>query len=363
MAVIGAGIAGCAAAIVLQRAGAAVHLFESGRRRDPAIGETLPGAARPLLRRLGLWDAFCAEDFLPAWGTVAAWGSPVPVVGDAILDPHGHGWQVARERFGALLRRSALAAGARPIAHGLAAAGRRNGQWHLHTTSAAAESVSVDFVIDATGRSSGFARLVGSRRVQVDDLVCRSARFGGAGALTDVDTRTWIEACPGGWWYTARVPGAERVFAFLTDGDLLAADTHEANGFRAWLEKTYFMHRFVDQHGLRLVRGPDTGVARTSRLIEPVGEAWLAVGDAALAFDPIAGQGMLTALVTGTSGAEAVLNGTGAYRLQLETIWQTFLNSRTASYASEERWPKAEFWARRSLDALVPAGATRVGGR
>ena len=38
----------------------------------------------------------------------------------------------------------------------------------------------------------------------------------------DADSRTVIESCPDGWWYTALLPSRERVVAFLTDRDLVS---------------------------------------------------------------------------------------------------------------------------------------------
>ena len=50
-------------------------------------------------------------------------------------------------------------------------------------------------------------------------------------------------------------------------------------------------------------RGADAGSARLDRF---VGDGWVAAGDAALSFDPLSSQGMLTALYTGMKAGQAL---------------------------------------------------------
>ncbi len=54
VAVLGAGIAGSALAILLARRGAEVTLFDDGRRPELVVGESLVPAVVPILRRLGI---------------------------------------------------------------------------------------------------------------------------------------------------------------------------------------------------------------------------------------------------------------------------------------------------------------------
>lgn len=354
VAVIGGGIAGCSAAIALQRAGRPVLVLEGAPEAVAPIGETLPSAAKPLLRELGVWDAFTGDGHLPSAGTVSLWGGPEPVVTDAILDPHGGGWQVDRRRLGGLLRRSVVEAGGRLIERAvLEAAERADGGWRLRASRGTGdEGVVAGLVIDASGRRSAFARMAGASRQYADNLACRHARFGGAGASDDRDSRTWVEAVEGGWWYSARVPGDARVVAFLTDGDLMPESMAEAAGFVGLLSETQGIRRLVEDHRLDLLDGPHTTAARSSRLLTAGGEGWIAAGDAALAFDPLAGRGMWAALRTGlwAAGEAARAPGMG-YQERLDRAWGDCERMRVSTYATETRWTGAPFWRRR-----LPAG-------
>jgi flavin-dependent dehydrogenase len=185
------------------------------------------------------------------------------------------------------------------------------------------------------------ARRLGAHRHRDDRLV---AVYGVLSAA-DRDSRTLIEAVPGGWWYAALIPGGRRVVAFLTDADLLAAELRTPAGFAAAARLGA---------GGTLVAGPFTAPAFGSRLDPCCGDDWLAAGDAALAFDPISSQGILSALFGGlTAGraADARLRGDRdalpAYAQRLATIRAAYERNHAQAYALERRFTEHAFWARR----------------
>jgi flavin-dependent dehydrogenase len=83
------------------------------------------------------------------------------------------------------------------------------------------------------------------------------------------------------------------------------------------------------------------------------GCAWLAVGDAAMSFDPLSGQGLLRALQSGALAAEVIANRSAAALSQFneknETLWRQYAAGRLGYYAIERRWRGRghEFWRRR----------------
>src|SRR5262249_24511085 len=72
-----------------------------GTRGTP--GETLPGRVRGALGALGIADVLDDEACTPIRTHRTRWGAALR---ERSLDhdPHGHGWQVDRERFDELLR-------------------------------------------------------------------------------------------------------------------------------------------------------------------------------------------------------------------------------------------------------------------
>ena len=343
--IVGAGVAGCAAAITLARSGVRTLLLETQPAPFFQIGETLPPAAKPLLRDLGLWEAFQASGHRPSYGSVSVWGTDEPFNLDFIFDPNGHGWQLDRVVFNKSLRSAAVASGAslRMIESVTQITRETDGAWNL----LADHPLRARWVIDATGRRSAVARLLGARRQAVDSLVARYGCFAPSSPGADQDSRTHVEAVAEGWWYSALTPSGKRVAAFLTDGDLLPEASIED-----LLVNTQHMRGLLE--GYAPCSGPHTTAAQSARLDPFMGEGWIAVGDAALSFDPLSSQGMLTALYTGLRGGQAIAGDLGGdtrliaeFHSRLNTVWQTYLHNRLSHYAMEPRWPDSPFWARR----------------
>src|SRR4051812_38175072 len=113
--IVGGGVAGCAAAIALARAGCSVVVFERTDYATARIGETLPPRARVLLEQLGVWTAFAADGHLPASGLLAAWGSGDLHETQFLFNPYGSGWHLDRRRFESRFAQWAEEAGVRVL--------------------------------------------------------------------------------------------------------------------------------------------------------------------------------------------------------------------------------------------------------
>lgn len=354
--VAGGGPAGAAAALVLARHGLPVRLLVPETPTAPP-GESLPPAARPLLRDLGVLAQLQAGGHLQAVGTRSAWGSPQAAMQDHLFDPNGHGWLLDRQRFDADLRGAAAAAGVvlEPGAQ-LRQARRDGSEWTVQLVGAgtASQELRAAWLVDATGRRARLARAVGARRQREDGLVAFHARYRCLQPGADPDACTTVEAVADGWWYSVRVPGGVRVVAFLSDGDHPQRQAlRRRNGFQQAVERTRLIRDCLQQHVLEAE--PRLIDAAGAALQPPAGDGWTAVGDAALAFDPLSSQGLLTALYTGLRGAEqliAALDGRGdaareRYNQRLQAIRQAYRLHRQEAYARERRWPQSPFWARR----------------
>ncbi|MFI9203157.1 FAD-dependent monooxygenase [Streptomyces sp. NPDC053048] len=364
--VAGAGPAGAVAALVLARAGRRVLLVDDradAHRAAPLkVGETLPPAARPLLRDLGLWADFTTTAHVRSTGTLACWGSPGLHGRSHLFDPDGHGWHLDRNRFDASLCDAAVAAGAR-LLHATAVRYLTRGTDRrlLVRQQGAIRELRTDWVVDATGRRA----VVGRRRaarLRQDRLVAAFTLFDQpvpGGRARDEELRTLVEAVPEGWWYTARIP-AGRLVAHLTDVDLLSPALRTPAGFLDRAART--RHLRARLHGyVPPAATPRWTAAHGLRLCPAAGAGWIAAGDAALAFDPLSSQGILTALHTGAQAGRAVdalLRGAAdalaAYSAFLDGIADAYRNHHAHSYAQERRWPDHPFWRRRhARDAPV----------
>jgi flavin-dependent dehydrogenase len=163
-----------------------------------------------------------------------------------------------------------------------------------------------------------------------------------------------VEATPDGWWYSALVPTGERVVAFLTDADLVDTATRTTAGFCERLREARHLRCRLDGHEYRITGRPRAAAAGGSRLERFAGEGWVAVGDAALAFDPLSSQGLLCALETGSRAGRAIDRALAGdtepltdYPRAVGRIDSAYREGLAACYAAERRWLGRPFWRRR----------------
>lgn len=371
VAIAGGGPAGAAAACALARAGFRVLLADTGGARGShdgkyKVGEGLPPSARHLLRDIDVLERVVADGHRTSHGTYAFWGDSSPHANDFIFQLHGHGLQLDRVRFDETLLDHARASGTdivrnaklslvRPVSNDL--------RHRLQLRAKGAEDIIESrWLIDATGRPATLARQLGATRIQHDALLAFHMRLH-SDADTDQDGRTWIEAVEHGWWYSVLLPSRERLVAFLSDADLVDQRlllTRE--GLWDALLRAPQLSALCCGHGYTPASAPRGGDASGSHLDSAAGERWLAVGDAAVAFDPLSSKGISNALYTGLRAAQTVIAreagdvaATSRYADHLLDIYRVYRRQLRMFHTMETRWPASAFWRRRRDTASDPA--------
>jgi flavin-dependent dehydrogenase len=159
-----------------------------------------------------------------------------------------------------------------------------------------------------------------------------------------------LEAEENGWWYSAPQPDGTLLVAFTTDSDLAPARGRAGltERWEAALARTTHTRARV---GSAQLLGPIRPVRADSGLLLPDrGAQWRAVGDAAMACDPLAGNGVARALRTAIAAAEEIerqLDGEGPSVSGVPAAFAEYLDQRARYYRVEGRWPSAPFWVRR----------------
>lgn len=352
VAVAGAGVAGSALAIGLKRLrpGTRVVVLDRAEPGGRRVGETLPPQAMRLLERLGIAAGFRALGPLPAHGTSAAWGSDELHHNPFVFSGQGHGWHVDRGAFDAWLCEEARSRGAtvRTGCEVLGAQRKEPDAWAVQVGDSILEA---RVLVDATGRRAALRGHLGAQRHAADRLVCAWRSYQGGEARRD--SRTLIEAAPYGWWYSAGIPGGGLIVAVMTDSDVARRHRlRDAESWQALVDAT--RHTAVRAAGLSPTPAPELQAACT-QWVEPVcGPGWLAVGDAALAVDPLSSLGMFQALRGGLLGSYAVMDhldgkpeGAQKYAALIDAELQGYRERRDEVYAEVDRFSAHPFWRRR----------------
>lgn len=360
--VVGGGPAGIAAALALNKHGCQVVVVEKSWYEAVRIGETFPPVINRILAKIGFLDDVESGGHLPSNGIRSHWGKVEPFERSFIFDPHGTGWHVNRQEFDAALSQFAQSEGITVALGTELQTFRRseNGRWRLIVASGQDKfRLQSDFLVDATGRASLVARHLGHRRQQIDRLVGIVGYYDCVDQPATVEAFTLIETTADGWWYSAPLPGRRLVVALMTDADLCAKATLTENS--SWREKLKLAFSTYARSGsFNLARPVQIVAANTSHLDRFYGDGWLAVGDAAFAFDPLSGDGVYRALQSGSQGGQAIVaassgvaNAFDGYAKEQSEMFSHYKRQQEMFYARERRWPESAFWKRRSPQASV----------
>jgi flavin-dependent dehydrogenase len=351
--VVGGGPAGLATAIYLARHGHAAIVIERSAYDDVRIGEHLQPAGVLQLRAINASKLPLDAHFASA-GVVAYWGSHAPNHMDYFLHAGQHGLNLSRPRFDADLARACELSGATVArSASLVSAVRASSTWDVEiVVDGTIRRLPVSVIVDATGRAATFARRQGAT-VCADDRQIALAAFANGSHAWPAHTRSVVETTEIGWWYAAPIGPARSICMLVTDHDLVPDRTINRHAW--WFEQlgrtTQLLDNFRDfGRSSRLV----VRSARSQHLDVASGIGWLAVGDAAMAFDPLASQGIAKALEQGKRAASSIvayISGDASslerFALQLQQEYTAYRATRADYYRLERRWAQSIFWKRR----------------
>ncbi|MEX1364150.1 MAG: geranylgeranyl reductase family protein [Nannocystaceae bacterium] len=374
--VVGAGPAGCAAAIVAARAGLRVGVLDRASfPRDKTCGDAVSNRAAGLIDTLtGVRDALLnvPHALVKAGAAVFPDGSRVGRRFDA-----NPGFIVARLHLDDLLRRALESSGAR-LSQGVAV--RELCTDRSRVTGALAEGLRVDadVVIAADGPGSvAWSALGVPYRRGVHLAVAITAYHEGIdfGPHADTNEHYFEPDLVGGYgWVFPAVDGVSNV------GVYQRADRFKAHGQGL----PALLQRFCERHPERFESSRRVGRTRAWALPlmvrpwPPAGPGLLTCGDAAWTIDPLSGEGIYQALHTGMLAGRAAasalrrggaLDRAAALRYQLRcaaSLGPTSL-SRLAIQEGMDRVVARRWydhrWVRRAIDRGYGSDAFEVSKR
>jgi flavin-dependent dehydrogenase len=323
------------------------------------LGEQLSAQGARELARLD--SRLCATRFgAPCPSIHSAWGDLELRVRDDLFGVWGPS---------CIVDRAALEHVLAEVAHDCGAALVLGERLHRIECTASAVSLTLDsgrslaaaFVVDATGRSASVARQLGARLLRSDSLIAlQGTLLRTAEADVQPSRAVVVESAPSGWWYSAAMQDGALAAMYFTDSELLQPTGADAlwRAAIAASEHTRNRTRGYDARGAIQVRP-----AGSQRLDRAAGDRWLAVGDAAMAWDPLSSSGLTNAILESGNAAltvEAALAGDRAaacagYADRVRRSFADYLVTRARIYGSVERAADEAFWQQRRQPAALTA--------
>ncbi|OZG72755.1 monooxygenase [Hahella sp. CCB-MM4] len=367
--ILGGGPAGLAAAIAIRnRTQASVLVVERQAPGEERVGENCPPETMLLLKQLGIAKDFYQSGHETCPGYASVWGRADVGYNDFIVNPMGPSWRLNRQLFDKMLADNAEKCGARiSWTTQFIDAQTQNEEDYPHTLYLAHTShknqiqVKARFVVDATGFKARFAHTRNIQK-QVDDQLFAIVRFAQVKQGKGVK-QIQLEATPEGWYYQALLPDSKVVSMIVTGKDSLYAlrEDHYL-AFENALAATTFVGPSISK--LQLESHSYLTCPIYSGLLPKAEEDnWIAIGDAALSFDPIAAQGIYKALSHGLMAADKVAaffakdrSYTSPFSEKVLQQYDIYCQNRAHVYGLERRWLNSEFWQQRSGDSRKQYG-------
>lgn len=356
--VVGAGPAGLGAAVQLARWCETVDVAEARpRARLRHAGEHLPPAALSSMASLGLEALLDDPRHGTSSGIRSAWGENAFAEREYFFTVPGCGVNLRRDIFDEALAQYAERNGAR-LRFKTRLTRLMSVSDGYHATLRGPEGntkICADIVIDATGRHARAARQLGATVERADQLVGIVGRIDGCEPDEDVG-RLHIEAHEHGWWYGVQFCDGQLVCTYMTDASLVRVNPQGARGM--WHEHLSSCRSLVALARTGHWPGTvDVFDAATQTIRHTGNDSWLAVGDAATAFDPLSSWGITKGIVDGHDGASALerrhkgnAGAVKAHRDRQRSSFRHYREQRTRFYRAEQRWPQSRFWrARQNL--------------
>ncbi len=326
VAIIGGGPSGCTTAIKVARQGKKVAIFDTGKRPDLIVGESLIPAVMPIIRDLGVEDDI--KGFSVVKPGASVWMSDAEEATGHYTRAGGnlptYAYQVPRGQFDEVLLRAAEKEGVKIFK--LRAKVERVG--NTDRVRLAGETLAEtegffdgepDFIVDSTGRTRMFSNLLdvtakeGSRK---DFALFAHVNQ----ASMSPDGHVHMHRCEHGWSW--RIPLHNRISVGVV------ASPQHLEKYGATIEEQY--DNFIKhEKGISKFTASSVRVSKVMKynnyqLISDrmAGDNWAMAGDAAGFIDPVFSSGVYLAMKSGVELARALEAGTPEAMMRYERIWR-----------------------------------------
>lgn len=325
--IVGSGVSGLILSILLKRRNidhVVLHRIE--QRKTLELPETLPPSTLELLESLNLLELF-SKSSSKTFGYHSLWNSP-QLTTDNFFHHNPY-------KYGLKLNKKLLLSDLQDYTQDNIVPMRSVREIH-HTDSEVFVTIDSDgklqeiegkLIIDATGRNRAVLKYLNVPSETFDNqiaLSCHLPYFKHPQLIHPVLTESFEH----GWGIVSSLNDHTSVMTLYTKkGSPLLPYIKEYRHWKTILAYTKFLKDFLAEDIAPKVFG---GNANSSRAIFITGNNWMAVGDAAIAFDPLSSHGISNAIYCADAAAKAINSSNrvvafGKYVDTLEQIFGTYL--------------------------------------
>lgn len=357
--IVGGGPSGASAALsLLNYSKCDVTLIEQSDFNKTRVGEHVSASIFDLINYLKLNKSdFEENSFIPAYASKSYWGSDKVSTTNAIFTTDEATFQLDREKFDFKLIETAAERGATiyPRTKCLDYEQLEDKSWRVflsHPTEGKF-TIKANYLVDASGRSANVCRKVGGSSKKDDSLM-------GVGLFLELNNvskkfEQTLESVELGWWYAACLPDNKMVITFFSDADIISENKlHQLDVWESLLQETnHIKHLLNNTEALSdklWVRNAHTQISDVRNL-----ENFIAIGDAAVSFDPISSMGIGFSISSACFAAKYIAHkieeGSSSIDIYQEDIlknYKQYHDIKKRYYQEEKRWPRAVFWQRRN---------------
>lgn len=195
-------------------------------------------------------------------------------------------------------------------------------------------------IVDATGRNRAVLKLLGVTNDSFDEqiaLSCHLPYF----KHPKLIHRVFVETFENGWGIVSYLNEQTNGMTLYTQkGSPILPQLKEYRNWKELLSNTKFLKDFLSDDPDRKVVG---GNANSSRASQITGSNWLAIGDAAIAFDPLSSHGISNVIYCANAASNAIesrrSNGAIApfqdYDDTLSQIFNEYLKQKSKLYEAQ----------------------------
>ena len=297
--VIGGGPAGAVAAYRLAQQGHDVLLLEGCAFPRRHVGESLPPSVLPMLEWLGLRERVEHSGVVRPRGACIRWGRHALWYKEFPTTP---GMQVDRGRFDALLLEAARQAGVRVLQPARASRPRHVGPhaWRVPTlVRGSTRTVTARFLIDASGRRG----ITGGRVIRLSAPTIALFAYWHEIPLRRPDP--CVEAAADQWYWGAPLPDGVFNATVFVDAERCKGYGTRGLGalYNTLVGQSVLLSPCLQGTLVSPIRACDASVLAREA---PIGDDWIALGEASFALDPLSSQGVNMAITTGLQGSIVV---------------------------------------------------------